>query len=109
MQPPNRALAATAQEKLTEYLLNTQHRRGGTKARLLARYGYTVANWKRFEADIRDGLDAEVDLERPTQYGTRYEVHMALQTPLGVRLTVRTVRQIDEGTAIPRLITLYPD
>jgi hypothetical protein len=109
MQLPNRALATIAQEKLTEYLLNTRHKRGGTKARLLAQFGYTVQYRRRLEADIRSGLDTEVDLVRPTEYGTRYEIRMTLQTPLGVPLTVRTIWQIDSGTTVPRLITLYPD
>jgi hypothetical protein len=109
MQLPNRALSIIAQEKLTEYVLNTGHKRGGTKARLLAQFGYTVQNWRRLEADIRHGLDAEVDLVRPTEYGMRYEIRMMLQTPLGVPLTVRTIWQIDDGREVPRLITLYPD
>ena len=109
MQLPNRALSIIAQEKLTEYVLNTRHKRGGTKARLLAQLGYTVQNWRRLEADIRHGLDAEVDLVRPTEYGMRYEIRMMLQTPLGVPLTVRTIWQIDDGREVLRLITLYPD
>jgi hypothetical protein len=109
MQLPNRALAAIAQEKLTEYLLNIRHKRGGTKAQLLARFGYTVQHWRRLEADIRSGLDAEVDLVRPTEYGMRYEIRMTLQTPRGLPLTVRTIWQIDDGREVPRLITLYPD
>ena len=109
MQLPNRALATIVREKLTEYLLNTRHKRGGTKARLLAQFGYTVQHWRRLEADIRSGLDAEVDRVQPTGYGTRYEIRMTLQTPRGVSLTVRTIWQIDNGRESPRLITLYPD
>jgi len=109
MQLPNSALAIIAQEKLTEYLLNTRHKRGGTKARLLAQFGYTIQNWRRLEADIRGGLETEVDIVRPTEYGTRYEIRMTLQTPLGVPFTVRIIWQIDDGSEVPRLITLYPD
>jgi hypothetical protein len=109
MQLPNRTVAIIAPEKITEYLLNTRHKRGGTKARLLAQFGYSVQNWQWLEADIRHGLDAEIDLMRPTEYGTRYEIRMVLQTPLGVPLTVRTIWQIDDGTDVPRLIALYPD
>ena len=109
MQLPNRVLSIIAQEKLTEYVLNTRHKRGGTKARLLVQFGYTVQNWRRLEADIRHGLYAEVDLVRPTEYGMRYEIRMMLQTPRGVPLTVRTIWQIDDGREVPRLITLYPD
>ncbi len=109
MEPPNRALAVIAQEKLADYLLNTRHKRGGTKARLLERFGYIVQNWRQLEADIRSCLGAEVDVVRTTEYGTRYEIRTTLQTPLGVPLAVRTIWRIDDGMDVPRLITLYPD
>jgi hypothetical protein len=89
--------------------LNAAHERGGAKAKLLAQFDYTADNWERLEADIRAGLDADVDLARATAYGMRYEVRMALQTPVGKPLTVRTIWQVDGGTDFPRLITLYPD
>ena len=109
MPLPNRALVVITQEKLTDYLLNTGHKRGGTEARLLERYGYTVQNWGQLEADIRSGFETEVDVVRTTEYGTPYEIRMTLQTPLDVPLTLRTIWQIDGGTDVPRLITLYPD
>ena len=109
MELPNRALAVIAQEKLTDYLLNTGHKRGGTKARLLERFGYTVQNWGQFEADIRRGLETEVDVVRTTEYGMRYDIRMTLRAPLSVPLRLRTIWQIDDGTDVPRLITLYPD
>lgn len=109
MKLSNSERAVIAQEKLTDYLLNVAHKRGGTKARLLAQFGYTADNWKHLEADIRANLDAEVDVARATAYGMRYEIRMALQTPIRASLTVRTIWQIDDGTDYPRLITLYPD
>ncbi|MDH3602785.1 MAG: hypothetical protein OEU26_24505 [Candidatus Tectomicrobia bacterium] len=109
MQLPNRTLAVIAQDKLTDYLLNLRHKRGGSKARLLAQYGYTVQNWERLEADIRRGLEAEVTQVRTTDYGRRYAILMTLQTPSGEPLTIRTIWPIDIGTVFPRLITLYPD
>jgi hypothetical protein len=109
MELPNRTLAVIAQEKLTDYLLNTRHKRGGTKARLLEQFGYMVQNWRQLEADIRSGLETEVDVVRTTEYGTRYEIRMTLQAPLGIPLTLRTIWQIDDGTDVPRLITLYPN
>ena len=72
MQLPNRALAVIAQEKLTEYLLNISHKRGGTKARLLGQFGYTVHNWGQLEADIRSGLETDVAVVRTPDYGIRY-------------------------------------
>ena len=34
------------------------------------------------KADIRSGLETEVDVVRTTAYGTRDEIRMTLQTPL---------------------------
>lgn len=91
MQLPKRTLAVIAQDKLTGYLLNLRHKRGGSKARLLARFGYTVQNWERLEADIRRGLEQEVTVVRETDYGRRYEIRMTLPTPSGEPLTLRTI------------------
>jgi len=37
---PNRDKAAIEKEKLTKYLLNTEHKRGAAKAELLIQFGY---------------------------------------------------------------------
>lgn len=109
MQLPNRERAIIAQTKLIGYVLNLRHERGGSKARLLAQFGYTVDHWEQLEADIRRGLHTEVEIVRSTAYGMRYEIRLTLQTPIARPLTVRTIWQIDTGTEVPRLLTLYPD
>lgn len=110
MKLPNLERAVIAQDKLVEYILNTEHKRGGAKARLLAEFGYKREDWQTLERDIRIyHLGKEVDQVRRTAYGVRYEIRAPLQTPNGRSLFVRTIWQIDEGTDIPRLITLVPD
>ena len=109
MQLPNRERAVIAEEKLTDYLLNVTHKRGGAKARLFEQFGYRAEQWPRLADDIRAQLATEVDRERVTAYGVRYEIRMTLPTPVGRSLTVRTVWEIDDGTDFPRLITLFPD
>jgi hypothetical protein len=110
MKLPNSERAVIASEKLVDYLLNTEHKRGGAKARLLTQFGYRAENWQQLEADIRlYHCNAEVDVERQTMYGIRYEIRASLQIPSGRALIVRTIWQIDEGTDFPRLITLVPD
>ena len=110
MKLPNRERAVIAPDKLTTYLLNIEHERGGTKARLLAEFGYNQGNWRQLEADIRRyHLDAEVDAAKRTLYGMRYEIRASVETPSGRTLILRTIWQIDEGTDVPRLITLFPD
>ncbi|KAM3094075.1 DUF6883 domain-containing protein [Phormidesmis sp. 146-35] len=110
MKLPNRESALIEPEKLVEYLLNIDHHRGGTKAKLLLRFGYSPVNWQQLEADIRRyHLEMNVNLIRETPYGTRYEISANLQTPTNESLTVKTVWQIDQGQDFPRLITLVPD
>jgi len=107
---PNPQRAVIAPDKLVRYLLNTEHKRGGHKARVLADFGYDAALWQRLQSDIcRFHLNADVEAVRQTSYGTRYEIRAPLQTPSGRVLIVRTVWQIDEGMDFPRLITLFPD
>jgi hypothetical protein len=110
MKLPNQELAIIEASKLTNYLLNPYHKRGGTKAKLLIQCGYSQDNWQQLAADIRTyHLTAEVDRIRETQYGVRYEIRAILQTPSDRPLPVRTIWQIDTGTTIPRLITMIPD
>lgn len=110
MKLPNRENAVIAPDKLTDYLLNVEHKRGGAKARLLVQFGYNSEDWQQLEADIRlYHLDAEVDVVKYTMYGTRYEIRAPLKTPSGRTLTIKTIWQIDDGTDFPRLITLFPD
>ena len=110
MKLSNRERAIIASEKLIYYLLSPEHRRGGSKAQLLQRFGYQVENWQRLASDIRTyHVDAEVDRVRNTPYGTRYEIVAELMTPQGRGLVVRTIWQIDEGSETPRFITLIPE
>ncbi len=110
MKLPNRENAVIEPSKLTEYLLNPEHRRGGHKARLLSKYGYSRDNWQQLEADIRRfHLNADVSRVRDTPYGRRYEIKAPLMAPSGRALLVATAWQIDIGKDYPRLITLVPD
>jgi hypothetical protein len=110
MKIPNNDRALIEPSKLTEYLLNTGHKRGGTKAKLLLQFGYSPDNWQQLELDIRKfHLTEDVKLIKETAYGTRYEISANLITPINIPLLVKTVWQIDTGTDFPRLITLFPD
>ena len=110
MKIPNADQAIIAVEKLRDYLLNPLHRRGGSKARLLMLLGYDADRWQTLEMDLRRQhlmLDAASTAE--TEYGTSYEIIAPLTGPNGRSVRFRSVWQIDYGTQIPRLITLYPD
>jgi hypothetical protein len=110
MKVPHADRAVIAREKLCDYLLNPDHVRGGSKARLLIAMGYHADDWRRLETDLREQhLTAEIDATSETDYGPRYEIIAPLLGPSGQTITFRSIWQIDTGTEVPRLITMYPE
>ena len=110
MKIPNADKAVIAKDKLSDYLLNPAHRRGGSKARLLLSMGYIGDDWQRLETDLRvHHLAAEVDCETDSDYGKRYEIVAPLPGASGSHVLFRSIWQIDTGTDFPRLITMYPE
>ncbi|MGD0540236.1 MAG: DUF6883 domain-containing protein [Tepidisphaeraceae bacterium] len=109
MRLPNADKAIIAPEKLRDYLLNPAHRRGSVKARMLLRCGYRAEAWEVLESDLRtQHLTVDVQTVRATPFGQRFEIHALLATPKGRRIVFRSIWQIDDGTDVPRLITMYP-
>jgi hypothetical protein len=98
MRIPNSDRAIIESSKLTEYLLNIEHKRGGAKAKLLIQFGYSIDNWQQLETDIRRfHLTEDVNLVTETVYGTRYQISANLITPIDRLLVVKTVWQYRHG------------
>jgi len=110
MKVPNADNAEISPQKLSEYLLNTTHRRGAAKAKLLIAIGYRTHEWQRLEADLRaQHLSLDVDATVDNEYGQRFEIAAGLTGPNGKVVPFRSIWQIDTGTDTPRLITMYPE
>lgn len=110
MRVPNAEHAVISVEKVRDYLLNAEHRRGGAKARLLHALGYSRSDPMRLADDLREQhliRDDAMAVESP--YGERFDVRGPLVTPSGREVAMRSIWQIDTGTAQPRLITMYPE
>lgn len=109
MKIPSADRAIIAAEKLSAYLLNPSHRRGAAKARLLLSLGYRADAPERLEADLRtQHLSQAVTRESQNPYGTVYEIEAPIATPNGKIVRFSSIWQIDSGTNLPRLITMYP-
>ena len=109
MKLPNASLALVEREKITEYLLNTEHRYGASKARFFSRFGFSLATWETLAQALSEhGRQHEVSKITETIFGPRYEVEGELKTPDGRKPRVRSVWQFDHGKVAPRLITVYP-
>jgi hypothetical protein len=106
---PNSDNAVISIEKLRDYLLNSEHRRGGHKAKLLLAFGYRTDNPERLDQDLRaQHLTAECHEIKQSPWGTRYEIRSPLATPNGRTIMMESIWQIDTGTDVPRFITMYP-
>ncbi len=109
MTLPSAHLAVVEHDKIVEYLLNREHRYGGSKARFFAEFGFAIVAWETLaEALCAHGQSHDVARWRETGFGPRYEVEGELVTPDGRRPRVRSVWQVDKGEIAPRLITAYP-
>jgi hypothetical protein len=109
MKVPNADRAVIAAAKLTEYLLNATHKRGGAKARLLLSAGYRQDNSQQLESDLRtQHLSLDVMQSSENAYGVFYEIEGPIITPSGRIVRFCSVWQVDTGTDVPRLITMYP-
>lgn len=109
MKVPNADRAIIAGAKLTEYLLNAAHKRGGTKARLLLSVGYTPNDSQRLDSDLRtQHLSLDVTQSSKNAYGVVYEIEGPIKAPSGRIVRFCSVWQVDTGTDVPRFITMYP-
>jgi hypothetical protein len=109
MKLPNADRAVVEREKIVDYLLNTAHRYGASKARFFAGFGFRAEAWDELALALREvGSQNEVSRSTETGFGPRFVVEGELAAPDGRRPRVCTVWQLDRGQTTPRLITAYP-
>ena len=108
MLPPNADQAVIPAEKLRDYVLDERHRDNGGKARVLAALGYTRLNWELLAHDLREQhLTKDAVSGRVTRGGQTYLIVARLQGPTG-SANMKPVWQIDFGSGVPRLLSVYP-
>jgi len=106
---PNAVRARIGAEKLTAYLLNPSHKRGGAKARLLLSLGYRTDAPDDLESDLRtQHLVLDPTRTSENAYGVAYEIDGPIRTPSGKMVRFVSIWQIDTGSDVPRFITMYP-
>ena len=109
MRLPNLESVRIERQKVTEYLLNSTHRYGSSKARFFSDFGFSLGNWEELAAALSEHARRnEVVRRKDTFFGPRFEVDGELRTPSGRKPRVRSVWQMDTGEIGPRLITVYP-
>jgi hypothetical protein len=109
MKVPNAGRATIAADKITGYLLNVSHKRGGPKARLLLSVGYRSDDPQALESDVRvQHLSLDVTRTHRNPYGVVYEIEGPIKTPGDRSVRFCSVWQVDTGADAPQFITMYP-
>ena len=96
-------------EKLTGYLLSDSHPIGRSKARVFRGIGFTESNATLLQRGLMEIAKSEAAGHRvASRHGMKYVVDGEIPTPLGSRVTLRTIWIIDAGQQHPRFVTAYP-
>ena len=109
MKLPNAERVIVPEPKLTRYLLNPGHPAGGSKAVFFLRFGFSIGEWQRLAAGLRQhAVENEVVETEETRHGTRFAIDGPLIAPDGSVLNVRSAWFIDPGSEVPRFVTAHP-
>ncbi len=111
MRLPNAAYAMVAEEKITKYLLDLNHPKGGSKAKFFLGYGYTIQSWQVLRDALwnhaqHHDLASTVALTQPDR--THYVVEGQLDAPNGAKPSIRAVWCILRGDHIPTFVSAVP-
>lgn len=109
MKLPNHEEAVVPKEKITLYLLNMQHPKGGGKAIFFMRFGFSSERWEQLaNALFTHAQMHEVAKIEQTVFGRRYIIEGVLETPSTREPLVRVVWFISKGHTRPHLVSAYP-
>lgn len=97
-----------AQAKLSDYLLDPSHPRGGPKARFLVRHGFARAYPSELEKSLRRHVVGSRRREDPNAFGIFLVFEGPLTTPDGRNPRMRTVWQVETGSDVAQFVTAYP-
>lgn len=109
MALPEAKSARVDLEKLTGYLLSESHPIGRSKARFFRGLGFNDSNSTLLQRGLMGiAKEGAVVQQVSSRHGIKYVLDGEIQTPLGRRVTLRTIWIIDVGQQHPRFVTAYP-
>lgn len=106
---PNAPAATVDEPKLTAYLLNLAHRKGGSKANFFLGRGFRLERWEEFADALRQHAKYNPVVQtKNTPFGTHYALDCNLPTPDKSGPCIRTVWEVRPNDPRPSLITAHP-
>lgn len=98
-----------AEAKITLYLLNLNHPKGGTKAVFFMAFGFIIEKWEVMVSALQQhAMNHEVVDVKQTPHCMSYSVDGEISSPDGRNPHIRSVWCIKHGETIPMLVTAYP-
>jgi hypothetical protein len=106
---PRAEVAVVDPQKIVEYLLSPDHRRGANTARFFTSFGFDRSAPDTLATALRRHIvENDVAGVRQTSHGLAYEVAGPLMTPDQRAPSLRSV-WLCGADGVPRLITAYPN
>ena len=97
------------ESKISDYLLDLEHRIGGAKARFFMGFGFDASRPVEFAECLKSHAASNpVVSVGDTGYGTKWVVEGPITCPDGRSPGIRTVWILDSGREFPRLVSAYP-
>lgn len=109
MKLPNGNKAIISEDKLIDYILSETHATGKFKAKFFRKLGFNETNVNLLEKQLRKlAKSQEVTDVVSSEYGTKYIIDGAIDTPNRTVAKVRTIWIIEKWETRPRFVTVYP-
>jgi hypothetical protein len=106
---PNAAAANVESAKITAYLLNLAHPKGGPKAKFFRGRGFSPEQWEAFADALRHHAKHNLVVQiKSTFFGVNYSLDCHLPTPNQSSPCIRSVWEVRPEDPRPRLITAHP-
>ncbi|MEE8157955.1 MAG: hypothetical protein V3U95_04445 [Dehalococcoidia bacterium] len=106
---PNLGDAEIPDSKLRDYVLSLSHPHGRHKAAFFRGFGFSSDFLEIFRlALLGHAENHDVTAIEESPFGKRYTIQGSLNAPDGRSPLVRAVWFIEDGSATPRLVTVFP-
>jgi hypothetical protein len=105
---PDADQAVVPAEKLSLYLLNPNHPKGGAKARFFTMIGFDRKRPEQLEATLLAHAASGTAVMQDNPWASTYRITGAISAPNGKSYDLVSVWQIDAGSGIIKLLTAFP-
>ena len=96
-------------EKISDYLLSSDHPQGKSKSAFFRRFGFSIDNaFKLREEILKIPQNFNVVYQIDSPYGVKYIIDGEVSSLGGVIFKIRSIWIIEHDMNYPRFITAYP-